>query len=548
MTYPDRENQAHTNDAHKRRKRDMFNWKKIVQAIKHQKWFLVLTVVLLGGGGAFGIASLPDVYESGARILVERRGLFSETEMMTGAAQDNVSRRLHAIASLVLSTNSLHQIMQDHDLVNDDLPPEDLDSAIQDFREKAVLDFDNVAVVNQFTGKAGMYSQGLKVAFEHTDPDVAFGVAKTLTDRVLAANRGKGEADVEFRRTFLTEQFTAASEKLTASKQAIAKFKNENALFLPEVHALTIRRYEEIETQSSRIEDSVARLRRDLSDVRGELGTTSADAFVLAADGTRILGSDEQLRLLEAQYARAKSRYTDNHPQLIKLESELEGLRRYVSGADTTGIEADLQQARKELASAKQRYGDQHPDVRALVRRTEMLASLLAQRQSVERPTQPKDSSNPAYNRLLIREKGIIDDIALERQKYAGLQTELATIKDQLARMPTVEQELDTLLQRQEAANTRYEEIEVELEQLDLSVGMQQADLLDRFILIEPPRRPFAPAKPPKKLLAGLLGLLALAAGLLAALLIHMYRDLILDRNDIAELVDLPVCMIPKLG
>ncbi|MEO1573866.1 MAG: hypothetical protein AAFU65_02800, partial [Pseudomonadota bacterium] len=434
------------------------------------------------------------------------------------------------------------------ELLDDPDDPESLARAVEEFRDRAVLELDNVAVVNQYTGKAGMYSQGLIVAFEHTDPDTAYGVTKALTERILAANRGRSEADVEYRRAFLIEQFRSSGEKLAGIKQSIARFKNENALYLPEVHPLAIRRYEEVESQSSRIEETIGRLRRDLNDVRGELGTTSADAFVLAADGTRILGTGEQLRLLEAEYARAKSKYTSDHPELVRLESELAGLRSYVDGADTTGIQADLQQTRKSLQAARQRYGPEHPDVKSLTRRVASLEELVAQRARAASNATPQASSNPAYNRLLIREKGILDDIALERQKLTSLGSEINDIKTQLARMPTVEQELETLLQRQEAAEESYAEIESELEQLDMSIGMSQADLLDRFVLIEPPRRPYSPAKPPKKLLYALLGLFSILAGLVVALVVHLYRDQILGRQDISEIVDLPVVMIPKLG
>ncbi|MFK7886531.1 MAG: GumC family protein [Gammaproteobacteria bacterium] len=525
----------------------MLDWKSIGRAIRFEKQTLAAVTLAILLLGAYAIMSLPNMYVSSAQILVERRGLFSETEM-TATAQDNLSRRMHAITSTVLSSDSIRTILIDNDLVTESISDEDFALAVDSFREDVVLELDNVAVVNQFTGKSGMYSQGMIIEFAHTDPDVAFAISRALTDRVLAANKGKGEAAVEYRREFLSEQRERAFEKLSVAKGAVAEFKNENALFVPEVHPLTIRRYEEIESQTSRIDENLARLRRDLSDVRGALATTSADAFVLAADGTRILGTDEQLRLLEAEYARAKARYTDNHPELVKLRSELEGLRRYSNGGDRTGIQADLQTARRELAGARQRYGAEHPDVRSLTRKVGQLESLLASASTSSPRRTTSESSNPAYNRLLIRERGIVDNIAREGQKQRSLGEELATIKDQLARMPAVEQSLATLLQRQDAATATYEEIESELEQVSLSVGMRQADLLDRFVLIEPPRKAFAPAKPPKKLLLALLGMLSVCAGLLAAILLHTFRDRIIDSDDVEDMLDLPVYIIPRFG
>jgi capsular polysaccharide biosynthesis protein len=77
---------------------------------------------------------------------------------------------------------------------------------------------------------------------------------------------------------------------------------------------------------------------------------------------------------------------------------------------------------------------------------------------------------------------------------------------------------------------------------------MRQADLLDRFVLIEPPRKAFEPAKPPKKIMLALLGLLSVCAGLLAAILLYTYRDRIIDSDDVEELLDLPVYIVPRFG
>ncbi len=526
----------------------MLDWKSIGRAVKHEKRLLMVSLVSLLLLGGYGIITLQNMFVSGSRILIERRGLFSETEMMAAASQDNTSRRMHAITSTVLSTDSIKTILVENKLVPAELSDAELFLSVEAFREHAVLELDNVAVVNPFTGKSGMYSQGMIIEFSHTDPDTAFAVATALTDRVLQANKGKSEAEVEYRRAYLSEQYDGALAKLAETKAAVSAFKNQNAMVLPDVNPLRVRRYEEIESQSSRIDENISRLRRDLNDVRAALATTDADAFVLAADGTRILGTDEQLRLLEAEYARAQSRYTSNHPDLAKLRAEIEGLRRYADGADSSGIEADLQQARKDLSAAQQRYSSDHPDVRSLQRKVDLFQGLLADSARKSTRTTPGNSSNPAFNRLLIREKGIIDDIARERQKKVGLAEELREIKGQLAVMPGVEQELATLLQKQEAATNNYEEIELELEQLSRSRGLRQADLLDRFLLIEPPRRPYAPSKPPKKLLLALLGVFALGASLLAAILRHAYRDLILDTDDVEDFVDLPVYIVPRFA
>ncbi len=497
--------------------------------------------------GLLAILSLPEIYASKAKILVERQDTFSRTEL-GAVAGDTVDRRMQLIISTVLSTQSIKDMLVENGVIDKTIPPEELEEVSETFRNRASLTIDNVAVVNPYTGKSGMYSQGIDIAFEDEDPVRAFAITESLAERILQANRGKGESAAAYERSFLQEQHKEALARLTQAREAVAKYKNENALFVPELHPLAIRRYEEIENQHTRAKDDLARLRRDLDEIRGELAISSADAFVLAADGTRILGPDEQLRLLEAEYARATSRYSASHPEVVRLRAELAGLRQYTSRGETSGIEAELQETRAELRSVKQRYSDEHPDVIALRRDIARLEGQLENRAEVAAPREASTASNPAYNRLKIREQSILDSLAREQQQLNSLDDQLAEVQEQLAIMPAVERDLNTLVLQQEDAQLAYDEIDAELDRLNMNAGMQEADLLDRFVLLEEPRIPVSPDKPHKKLLALILGMIAGTAGLLAATLLHIVRDRILDPDDVESLVDLPVYMIPRVA
>ena len=212
----------------------MLDIKTIISAIKFQRKELIAVSLLTLLAGLYVIWSLPGIYVSGSSILVEREGLFSEVEERSG--NDNLSPRMHAIVSTVLSTDSITQMLQEHDLVDPAATPEDIHNAIEDFRDDANLEFDNVAIINKYTGKSGMYSQGLNVQFEHENPETAFAVAQSLTNAVFESNKGKGERAVEFRRSFLEKEYDLALQKLNEAKEQVASYKNENALYLPEVH------------------------------------------------------------------------------------------------------------------------------------------------------------------------------------------------------------------------------------------------------------------------------------------------------------------------
>jgi uncharacterized protein involved in exopolysaccharide biosynthesis len=512
--------------------------------LRYRLTFLLTSVVLFGAGVVL-ISLLPNVYNSNAKIMIERPNTYD----VAGApnVRDNLSQRMHAIIASVMSTRNIRSIVSEYGLA-EDVSPEALHDAVEGFRDSAEVTFDNVAVINQYTGKSGMFSQGLLVDFRHRDPDMALQIAERLTNDILAANAGKGEQSQQFRNDFLSSESKNVADQLAAVERKVASFKQENALFLPELHSVAIRRLDEIANNIARGEESVARIRRELNNTEADLATASTDSLLYAADGTRILGVDERLRLLEIEYATKSSRYSKEHPEVARLAKELKALRQHVKSNDTAGIEVELREIRQQLSAAQERYTNAHPDVVRLSNRAAALEEQLGNARQNNKPRSTSAPTNPAYNRFLVRQSALKDDLARERQKLRVLQEDRQQVQDQLARMPAVEQQLAELEREHKSFQTRYQEVEAQLANAKLSAGMRNADLLEKFVLIEAPERALKPSSPKKSLLLPVLFVLAVASGLFAAILRGLLQNKIWTSEDIEEVLDAPVLLVPRLN
>ncbi len=523
----------------------MLDFAALKTLLTHRKLVLVITATLALAAGIALIISLPYVYTSSATILIEREGLFGAEG--SGQVGDNVNQRLHGIRTSVLSSGQVLTTLNTFKLLPANATEEEQQAAIEEFAEDASIRFDNVPVVNPYTGKTGMYSQGLIIEFTHTDPQTAHDITNHLTNQVINAHQGQDSKAVTHRRAFLDAEYTRALAKLNQSREALADFKNQNALYLPEVHAIAVRRYEDLQQQANRAAENAARLRRDLDNIRGELATASVDAFVLTSDGKRILGVDEQIRLLEADYAKAKSRYSTDHPERRALETELNSLRRYKQNAGSGALEAEIQQRQREIAALQQRYSPNHPDVTKLRREIAGLTQQLSER-GPAKDTRTNNASNPEYNRMLIRQQSLTDEYNREQRRLKGFSEDLKNVESQLAQMPQVEQQMSALTQATELAKASFQEIESELENLKLEFGMRKANLMDHLSVIEEPKVPQKPSGPNKVLMMPIVVLFATLFSILLTFLIHLSRDHILSSTDIASIIDAPVYAVPKFG
>lgn len=487
---------------------------------------------------------LPNVYSSKATILIERPDTYANTG--TQVVSDNLSQRMHAIIATVMSTPNIQRIIKDHELVEPDAELEDIAAATEDFRDKAQLLFDNVAVINRFTGKQGMYSRGMTVEFEHSDPDVAYAVTKKLTDHVLQANTGKGEDSAAYRREALTSETAKLSKELTAAEKKVAQFKEANALYLPELRPAAIRRLDDLESQRQRAEETRSRLLRDAATNRTLIATAAPDAILYGTDGRAIQSPKETLRLLELEYATKSAKYSSSHPEIRKLRAELEALRGHVNGSNTAGLELDLRKARQDLATAKQRYSDAHPNVKKLQSRVNAISKTLRDKQRANGPRDTSTPNSPEYNRLLAQQEATQSEISRESERLSALERDTVTVREQLSKMPFVEQQLSSLERIRLNAETAYRDVQAQLSTAERGFELLEADLLDRFNLIEEPVRAFKPSAPRRELLLPVLGLLCFGLGLLVVLLKHALQDRICRSDELEAIIDAPVLLVPE--
>jgi uncharacterized protein involved in exopolysaccharide biosynthesis len=517
-----------------------------VSVIRYEKyWFLIVSamVALLG---TLVIFLLPVIYVAQSEILIERDGSYSSESAEN--QRDDLGHRVHAIIRTILTSENIEALLRKHGEVANDATDQELRDAINRFRSNTRLDFDNVDIVNRLTGREGKYSLGLVLQHENQSADVAYQVALDLSDMLLNSNIGEISNGRDQRLSFLHDQSRVLLEALRQSEEAIAEFKDENAMFLPDLYPIVVTRYKDLEAKPVQLDDNLLQLKRSENELLADLAASSRDAFLYAADGARVLGPEEKLIQLELEYAEKASKYSGDHPETIRLRNEIEGLKHHITQVDTGSLEAELQTARLRLASKKEIYTDAHPDIKALNIEISELEKRIGSVESGGAPRSTSTPTNPSYNRVMTRLEGVRYEIQQETSRQEELAAELDTVRNQLQRIPYIEQALLTLERKRDLINNKYSEVEKQLVEVELSSEMGKADLLDRFVLLEPPFYPVSPSKPKKKILLAVVLIMALSIGYLVAILVFWYRDKIRNSGDLEQLTDVPVYMIPQLG
>jgi uncharacterized protein involved in exopolysaccharide biosynthesis len=220
---------------------------------------------------------------------------------------------------------------------------------------------------------------------------------------------------------------------------------------------------------------------------------------------------------LELQYSDLASRYGSKHPDVIRLQRQIEMMKKQIGVVDNGGLDqAKYSTLQAQLSAALQRYGEKHPEVQRLRRElNEMKAKMDANPVSIlTAPQGPPD--NPMYMQLQNQLADVNSQINGIQERTTAVETNVDELQKRILQTPAVESEYNSLRDQHNAALQRYQSFKDKEADAEVAENMEQQSKGETFSVIEPPQYPDVPEKPNRKLLTAvgvfLTGVLAVGA------------------------------------
>lgn len=518
--------------------------KDFYRVIPYQRKLFFTTIAALLLAGAVVITFLPKSYQAQAEIMMEREDTFSSRGEQ-GRFQESLNLRMRAIIATLLSSNNVREMLESLSIINPGTDAQTVAGEVMQFKESVVIEFDNVSFINENTGREAEYSLGFTVSYEHASAEMSFLGAEELTRRLLNYSGDRVAARAKEETAFLERSLQTVQARFDAAETAVTKFKEQNSAALPHMRDVNLRRIGEMNRRILASVDRISILRDRLEETEAQLQSVAVDTAIFSTTGTRIVSPEDQLTILELEYAAAKNKYSATHPDIVRMEEEMAALRAHTgSEGSSGGTETELKVARQELSALRERYSDKHPDIAA---KQEQITYLERQMQRGNTRSREKlGASNPVYNNLLSRKRSMQSEIRIAQAEQDDARNDLRVIEEGMGLLPGVEQELRRLEKVRDAAEEKYTELQEELTDTLSSVEERDANLTEKFVLLEAPALPIAPSKPNKMLLFAVLSVLSLLLAYAIVFIRHMVKDTILDSGDVEKVTKLPVFLIPE--
>ena len=297
-----------------------FYWKLFMRRLP----VMMLFVLLCSGLGVITAMKLPKVWATSARLLLEAPQI--PDNMVTSTVQTDATEQLDIIQQKLLTRANLIDIANRFRVF----------SNISEMNPDVV--FSEMRNAVQIKRSAGRNRATLMtISFEGRSGRVVANVVNELVTLVLAETSSFRITRAENTLDFFRHEAERLGTKLDEQSAKIAVFKSENADALPDDQRYRLDRL-------TLLQERLAQMEREKGAAKGQRNEIvrlyeSTGQVRQGNENRNRSPQEEQLLVAKAELERARSIYSESHPQVLRLSNLVERLETLVSAQ----IDADNQ-------------------------------------------------------------------------------------------------------------------------------------------------------------------------------------------------------------
>ena len=453
-----------------------------LKGIWKYRWHAVLVAWLVAIAGFIKVISLPDDFQTSARVFVDTQTILKP--LLAGMTSvPNTEQQVAIMSRTLLSRPNVERVMRMVDL--------DLDS--KTVREhEAQLDELMSRIKITGTNAFDIYT----ISYSGRDPKLVRDVVQSLlTIFVEGSFQGK-KGDSQKAVQFIDEQIKNYEDKLSAAENLVKEFKIRNNLLLP------------------------------------RQGIDYGSQLLMSSDSL----NNAKLELLEAEQARKAIQ--------SQIEGDEPVLDMEPNAASITNPELDERIAtlNKNLDNLRMQFTELHPDIIASKRLIAQLEERKIEESKVKAASgDPGKNYSPMLQQLKVALTDADAKVAAIRARVQEFSARNERLLAQSNAVPEVESQLAQLNRDYIINKENYEKLIGRREAAKLSGELSSTTDMMAFKIIDPPTVQYAPVGPNRPLLFSAALGAALVAGIATALLISQVRPTFLSPAELRDATGLNV-------
>jgi len=454
-------------------------------ALRRRWWIIIpfLLSILIGIGLSL---KLPKVYRASTLILVQRQRV--PTSYVQEIVSIDVADRIRTITQQISSRTNLEKIIKEFNLYNKPGRHMFMEDKIQSLRSRINVDVSG-------RGRRGG-ANAFQIFFTGKYPKETADVANALTSYFITENLKLREDQAIGTSEFLTDELETIRRRLLEKEEGLRKYRKRYMGGLPEQLETNLRILERIQQQLVTNQENLREIENRKLLVQQQISETAeirkARTGQVEAGGE--IAQFTSLDQLKAQLASLEARYTQRHPDVVRLKKKIDDLesKEKIEPKEVQGVPVGRGVTKAEINLANQ-----------------------------------------------LREMEL--EIANLKAEAARLHSQMKWYQTQVESTPKREQELMSLNRDYNNIQETYNSLLSRKLEAEIAVNLERKQKGEQFRILDPAMTPIRPFKPDMNRILLITVALGFALGCGLAYLREMLDTSFRQPEDVEELLQIPI-------
>lgn len=430
--------------------------------LSRRRWLLILPAIL---GAIVGYAlslALPTRYTSHTVVLVESPTV--PDSYVKPVVSEDLNQRMASMEEQILSRTRLQHLVEQFGMYKEDVNKVPMESLVARLQKSIT-----VKPLNPTQGTQPAALPGFNVDVTLGDPWLAQRICTEITSMFMEQSLRLREQQAEDTTQFLGAQLQEAKSKLDEQDAKLADFQSRYVGELPENEQNNLTLLMGLSPQLEAATQALNQAREEKAFVESMLNQQVA-AWESSQKGQNPETLEQQIAKEQEQLLSLRGRYTDEHPDVVKLKTDI----------------AELQQRIQETAATKQKDPGEKQVKASSIEPLE-IQQLRAQLHQAELAASQKQN------------------------EQAHLQAQLNKLQGRLQLSPKIQQEFKYLTRDYQTALEFYNDLLKKRNESQMATELEHRQQGEQFRVLDAPSFPERPSFPNRPLF----GFGGLGAGLL---------------------------------
>ncbi len=304
-----------------------------IDIANRRKWNIIIPFLLTLLAGLAYVLNTPKTYEAETLILVQSQKV--PQDFVRTIVSSDIDNRLRTVTQEVTSRTNLERIIREFKLYSDLEKTFNTEKKVGLARGKIKIDVHGGR-------RRGEATESFTISFQDQDPKTAMQVTNALASNFITENLKIRESQAIGTSTFISDELQSVENRLMEKEAELKLYREKYMGGLPEQLDTNLRILERLQEQSdqlhSNLRDSESRkiiLQTQIADQQnaGAIANTTSPA---SGQGPNDLFS------LKNELASLESRYTQNHPDVIRIKNMIAKLEANLPANEDSSDDAPV--------------------------------------------------------------------------------------------------------------------------------------------------------------------------------------------------------------